>query len=127
MGAMKKLDLLLQELDSKANEIHQAVIDIRNMFTTAEEDTPHDDWEDYKREEQLRDAREEEKEQVKVEPKKVLTLEDVRPILANLSRNGHTAEIKALLTKYGANKLSEINPENYEALLNDAKELGDGC
>lgn len=127
MGAMKNLDLLLQELDSKADEIHQTVVDIRKMFTATEEETPTDDWEDYKREEQLSDAREEEKEQVKVETKKVLTLEEVRPILANLSRDGHTAEIKALLTKYGANKLSEINPDDYEALLNDAKELGNGC
>ncbi len=52
--------------------------------------------------------------------------EDVRAVLAEKSRAGHTAEIRALLEKHGAAKLSEIDPENYAALLADAKELGDG-
>lgn len=49
----------------------------------------------------------------KEEPK----LEDVRAVLAEKSRAGHTAEVRALLKKYGAAKLSEINPANYEALF----------
>ena len=64
----------------------------------------------------------------KTEPKKEpeLKLEDVRAVLADMSRKGHTAEIRALLQKYGAAKLSEINPANYEALMKDAEVIGNG-
>ena len=55
----------------------------------------------------------------------VLTLEQVRAVLANKSRQGHTAEIRALLQKYGASKLSGIDPTNYKALLADAEVLTD--
>lgn len=60
------------------------------------------------------------------EPKHELKLEDVRPVLAEKSRTGHTAEIRELLKKYGAAKLSKIDPANYKALLKDAEVLGDG-
>ena len=44
-------------------------------------------------------------------------------MLATKSREGHTAEVKELLKKHGANKLSEIDPANYEALAADAEAL----
>jgi len=53
----------------------------------------------------------------------VLTLEEVRAVLAEKSRKGHTAEIRSLLQKYGADKLSKIDPANYKALLADAEVL----
>lgn len=52
-----------------------------------------------------------------------LTLEEVRTVLAEKSRNGFTAEIKELLKKYGASKLSEVDSKNYEALLKNTEEL----
>ena len=55
-----------------------------------------------------------------------LTLEQVRAVLADKSRMGFTAEIRALLQKYGAAKLSGIDPANYKALIADAEVLGDG-
>lgn len=54
---------------------------------------------------------------------KPLTLEEVRAVLAEKSRAGHTAEVKALLTKHGADKLSDIDPAEYPALLADAEVL----
>lgn len=57
--------------------------------------------------------------ETKAEP--VLALEDVRKFLAELSRDGHTATVKQLLNKYGANKLSEVNPKDYKSLLADAE------
>ena len=54
-----------------------------------------------------------------------LKLEDVRVVLAEKSRKGHTAQIRSLLQKYGANKLSEIDPANYKALLADVEVLKD--
>lgn len=59
----------------------------------------------------------------KKEAKPALTLEEVRTVLAEKSRNGFTAEVKELLKKYGASKLSEVDPKNYEALLKDTEEL----
>ncbi len=58
-------------------------------------------------------------------PKPTLTLEQVRATLAEKSRAGHAAEIRALLQRYGASKLSQIDPANYEALLRDAEVLDD--
>lgn len=54
---------------------------------------------------------------------KPLTLEEVRVVLAEKSRAGHTAEVRALLIKHGADKLSDIDPAEYPALLADAEVL----
>ena len=62
----------------------------------------------------------------KKKPKLELKLEDVRAVLAEKSRAGHTAEVRALLKKYGAAKLSEIDPANYKALMKDAEVIGNG-
>ena len=61
--------------------------------------------------------------QPKPEEKPALTLEQVRAVLADKSRAGHTAAIRDLLQKYGASKLSQVDPKNYEALLRDAEVL----
>ena len=54
---------------------------------------------------------------------KPLTLEQVRAALAEKSRAGHTSEVKALLIKQGADKLSDIDPPEYPALLAEAEVL----
>jgi hypothetical protein len=55
-----------------------------------------------------------------------VTLEQVRGVLADQSCAGHTDAVRALLYKHGAEKLSEIDPAAYPALLRDAEALGDG-
>ena len=57
------------------------------------------------------------------ETKSTLTLEEVRAVLADKSRAGHTAEIRELLKKYGASKLSLVDPKHYETLLREAEVL----
>lgn len=59
-------------------------------------------------------------------PGPAVTLEQVRSVLADKSRAGHTDAVRALLHKHGAEKLSEIDPAAYPALLRDAEALGDG-
>ena len=60
----------------------------------------------------------------KQEPEeKPLTLEEVRAVLAEKSRSGHTEEVRALLNKHGADKLSEIDPAEYPVLLAEAEVL----
>jgi hypothetical protein len=63
--------------------------------------------------------------EAKPEKQKPLTLEQVRAFLAKKAQNGYTAEVKALLIKYGAEKLSAIDPSKYEALLKDAEDIKD--
>lgn len=57
---------------------------------------------------------------------KPITLEAVRAVLAEKSRAGHTAKVRELLEKHGAEKLSEIDPAEYPALLAEAEVLGNG-
>lgn len=54
---------------------------------------------------------------------KAVTLEQVRAALADKSQQGFTADVRALLEKYGAPKLSQIDTANYAALLADAEAL----
>ena len=56
-------------------------------------------------------------------PPEPVPLEKVRSVLADKSRLGHTAEVKALLQKHGAQKLSEIDPAEYSILLAEAEAL----
>ncbi len=53
-----------------------------------------------------------------------LSLVDVRKVLAEKSRDGHTERVRELLIKYGADKLSELDQRHYPALLKDAACLG---
>ena len=65
-----------------------------------------------------------EKAEVPVAPAKpALTLEEVRAVQADKSRAGHTSEIRELLKKYGASKLSLVDPKHYEALLREVEVL----
>ena len=52
------------------------------------------------------------------------TLEEVRTVLAELSRSWLTAKVRELLQKHGADRLSEVNPAEYAAILKEAESLG---
>jgi len=67
--------------------------------------------------------KQEQPEPVKQPEVKQITLEEVRAILAEKSHDGFTAEVRGLLQKHGASKLSEIDPNKYGALLADAEGL----
>ena len=54
-----------------------------------------------------------------------VTLEQVRAVLAEKSHDGLTEQVRSLLQKYGAQKLSAIASDRYPDLLRDAKELND--
>ena len=62
--------------------------------------------------------------EAQLEKKPELTLEQVRAVLADKSRAGHTAAVRDLLQKYGATKLSQVDSKHYEALLKDAEVIG---
>lgn len=52
-----------------------------------------------------------------------ISIEMVRAVLAEKSQEGKTREVKALLMKYDAGKLSGVKPEDYETLLKEAEVL----
>ena len=48
---------------------------------------------------------------------------DVRKKFAEMARAGHTEALKELLKKYGAEKLSSVDPSQYAAMLADAEAI----
>lgn len=52
-----------------------------------------------------------------------ITIDQVRAVLAEKSGDRKTAEVKALLYKYDAGKLSGVKPEDYAALMEEARKL----
>ena len=57
---------------------------------------------------------------------KTYSFTDVRGALAAKSKEGFKEEVKKLISKYGAEKLSDINPDDYAALMKDVEGLGNG-
>ena len=52
-----------------------------------------------------------------------ITIDQVRVLLAEKSGEGKTQAVKALLYKYDAGKLSGVKPEDYAALMEEARKL----
>lgn len=103
MGRMKELAEQVAEL-KKCGEI---LIDISEtltqMFLAADVEKP---------------VKEESKDIVAPkEKKKVYSFEEVRAVLAAKSRDGYTDEVKAVISSFGVEKLSDIDPSKYEELL----------
>ena len=103
MSKMSDMAMTIEELRSAAAAINEAANWLATQFGGTTDEPP--------------DAKEEKKPELK--------LEDVRAVLAEKSRAGHTAAIRTLLQKYGASKLSAVDPKHYEALLKDAEVLSD--
>ena len=104
MSMMSELDLCVGELRSAAQSLNTVADNLTSLFSGSQPRTS---------------VQPESKP-----PSKPLTLEDVRAVLAEKSRNGHTAKIRELLEKHGAAKPSEIDPKKYAALLAEAEVLG---
>lgn len=122
---MSKIKLLLdvvQDMRSLADSL-QAVADA--MTENEPADTPAEKTGKKPKKADSKKAAKEESEAASspVPEKKPLTLEEVRAVLAEKSRAGHTAEVRVLLNKHGADKLSDIDPAEYAALLADAEVL----
>jgi hypothetical protein len=104
---MSELDLVLQEFHAAAQALINACESMRAFYGGVDEPP----------------VPVEPKANAKPEPP---SLETVRKALAEKSRKGFTAEIKELLVKHGAVKLSEIDPGEYAAILAEAEVLGNG-
>ena len=97
MGKMNNLSLDLEELRKCVTIINEIVDGLESAFSSSTEKPK--------------------------EEKKSVTLEEVRSVLAEKSRAGKTAEVKELLTKFGVNKLSELDASKYDELLKETEEI----
>ncbi len=74
----------------------------------------------------LADSPQTESKEVPVKKKQTIPLEKVRGVLAEKSRDGYTAEVRAIIQSFGADRLSDIDPSHYEAVMKQAEVLGNG-
>lgn len=106
MSKMSDMAMTIEELRSAAAAINETANWLAEQFGGTADSAPV------------------EKPTAKEEKKPDLKLEDVRAVLAEKSRAGHTAAIRTSLQKYGASKPA-VDPKHYEALLKDAEVLDD--
>ena len=65
--------------------------------------------------------------ETKEAPAKVYTYEETRAILAEKSRTGFRAEVKAILTAHGVKQLSDVkDPDEFAAIVAEAEGIGNG-
>ncbi|NTW70647.1 MAG: rRNA biogenesis protein rrp5 [Eubacteriaceae bacterium] len=51
------------------------------------------------------------------------TLEELRAVLADKNREGHREAVKDIILKYGANKLTTLDPVHFAQVLKEVGEL----
>ena len=54
---------------------------------------------------------------------KTPTLEEVRGILADKASTGHREAVQALIHKHGAQRLSDIDPSEFDVLITEARAI----
>lgn len=94
MSKMSELSQVIDEMVSCGENLIQAAKALKDIFSSTEEE------------------------------KKSVSLEDVRAVLAEKSRRGFTEEVKKIISKHGADRLSGIDPSEYESLLSEAEVIG---
>lgn len=55
--------------------------------------------------------------------KQIISLEEVRGVLAKKAQEGKQAEVRELIKTYGVSKLSEVDAKDYVELMKKAEEL----
>lgn len=98
MSKMSNLDSLLSELIEHGEAILEIAKEMKSMFSEEPTTLPE-------------------------KPETKLSFTDFRAKLAEKSREGFTAEIKAILISHGAKKLSAIQPSDYETVLKEVEAL----
>lgn len=103
MSTMNDLDLQLKEAENQLDQAKDTIQFIRKLLSSNQDATQCDG-------------------QPKRDP-----VEDkvtVRKMLAKKSAEGYTDQVKDLLHKFGAKKLSDIDPKDYKDLYYSAEGIG---
>ena len=101
MGQMKEMSEVIEEMYAAAAAINEAAKWLKKQFGSTSDEAP-----------------------VNSDKEQNLTLEEVRAVLAEKSRSGFTKEVKEIITKHGAERLSDIDPSEYKAVLAETEEIG---
>ena len=104
MSAMNDLDLKFKEAENLIDQTKEAILSLHELLSSNQDEEQCDN------------------EQPKRNP-----VEDkvaVRKMLAKKSAEGYTAQVKALLHKFGAEKLSDVDPKDYKDLYYSAEGIG---
>ncbi len=117
MAIMSELDAALKALLEYSEGIQDTVRGIRALMSG--NDAPDS-------KETARTAQREKtaEEPAPAEPEKVYTLQEVRAMLKAKTDQGYRAEVKALLKVHGAERLPDIDPKEYPAMMKEAEEIG---
>lgn len=103
MAAMNEMNLVIEELRTAANALMSAADSLQRFFSSKDDNAK----------EPLQET----------EP---MTLEEVRDILRRKCEEGYAADVKQLIADLGARSLKEVNPDDYEPLVNAVQALGTG-
>lgn len=147
MSKMKELSMVLDELVTCGETLISAANALKEIFSNTADDekppaksnkkapakskavtaTPEENPDDYPYE--ITDDSDDEAETpaTRSESKpatKPITKEQVRGILAAKSGAGHSDEVRALLAKFGAKQLKQVDPKDYAALIKAAEKIG---
>lgn len=102
MGKVKELSMAVEELRRCGETLIEVADSLKTLFSGDAAEEPHG--------------------QTHPAPKPI-PLEKIRAVLAEKSVQGKRKEVQALIIRYGAERLSDIAPEHYTALLADAEVL----
>lgn len=106
MSKMSELSQVLDEMTACGEGLIRTANALRDIFSAQPEPRP------------------ETKETVPWEESpKVYTFAEVRKAFSAKSHAGYTEQIRALISKYGADKLSAVNEEDYPALMADLEAI----
>ena len=108
MARMSELDAALKALMEQSRGIQESVQCIRELMSADAAPEP---------------GGEHQPEQA-VEPEKTYTLQEVRAMLREKTGRGYKDEVKALLKAHGAERLLDIDPKEYPAMMKEAEEIG---
>ena len=113
--ALNSVTAALERLTAKTTEEH---------LKTYEEIVPTDPPAAAEQPEPKKRSRAKPKSEEPPPEKKLVTFEELRRILSEKTRAGYTEDIRAAILNYGAEKLSDVDPAHYEALLKEVEAIG---
>ena len=119
MSKMSNLDLVLDEMITAGQKMIEAANELKAMFSETSEPEPKKATKKKETTDAPATA------PAETETPKTYTFTEVRGIMAALSGQGKKAEAKALLQKFGANRLSDLDEKNYSALVEEAQVIAD--
>ena len=111
----------MMELVNALNALTAALQKVSSQTTNAYLDTFEEIYDPDKDEPQAAEAPKE--QPTPKQEEETVTFVQLRSRLSEISRSGKTAEVKELIAKYGASKLSDIAESNYAAVLAEAEGL----